>query len=94
MESANNELLQTDKVISIRSGMIVSEDLGTDNPDLKITITNKGPAREIEFFIKGDRRLRLQKGDTVTFRLGDYGKERYLSITNNNYENANVSLKW
>ncbi len=79
--------------------MIQMVDLGTDSPDLMITIKNNGPARQIEYYITDQQShpantQKLYNGDEITIRLGDYGKGKFLGLNNKDHENANVSVKW
>lgn len=98
METEKNQLGKGQKEFTMGAGMNRMEDLGTDSPDLKITIMNNGPARKIEFGITdGGRPGRMQElfnGDSITFRLRDYGRGNYLVIANNGHENAKVSFSW
>ena len=99
MEAEKKETLQVKKEIRIGIQMTQVEDLGTDNPDLMITIKNNGPAREIEYFItdqqsRPDWTSKLYSGDEVTIRLGDYKKGTFLALTNRDFQEANVLLKW
>jgi hypothetical protein len=99
MESEKKEVVQGKKDIWIGMGMQSVQDLGTDNPDLMITMSNNGPARQIEYYITDQKSYPsftgvLREGTVITFRLGDCGKGKFLVLTNKDGQEANVSLKW
>ena len=99
MESEKTQLGKTQKEITIRSSMVQMEDLGTSSPDLEIKLTNNGPAREIEYGISENGRRpdwmpKLQKGDSIAFKLGEMGKGKFLILVNNEFDNAKVKASW
>ena len=51
MEAEKKETLQGSREIRIGVYMTQMVDLGTEDPNLMITIYNSGPAREIEYYI-------------------------------------------
>lgn len=100
MESESKQLQGTkNQEFYVRDGSVYVLQLDSKDPELKITVSNKGPASEVKFYL-GDRNgnrgniFSVRQDDDVTFKLGSAGKGDSLYFESVGPQTAKIAVSW
>ena len=94
MESESKLVTGTNNItVDIQIGSTRSVDVGTNNPNLEVKISNEGPSNNVIISATA-RRNELRAGQQSTFKLGDLTNRSVVTLQNDGGQPAKVQISW